>query len=424
MSDIFISYAREDRERILPLVRALEEAGWSVFWDRTIPISKTWQQVIGKEVDECRCMIVAWSSASVESEWVYEEAGEGKRRQILFPLIFDDTLPPLGFRSIQAGDLSKWDGKEKSTALKKLIQDLSEIIGEPPNHSETKQQAEEERQSTALEAKRKAEEVGRHKLEEAKREEETKKRLEVEAEAKQKEIKHKKAEAAKRSAEQVAHRTSEEARPKTKESLDPYSQTKSLLPHILVIAIACGAIVALAYWIPQQMSFGYEAFYEIDSWQIYSAQYYAVQFLLWLAFGSITAITISNRYEKKIHWGRVAVLSTGWGIIGLYCSSLYFDSSGDVLTYYNDVIQLSLLGVFPLGGLLTSAVLYWANRTLTLKDLAIVAGGWAIAVGPSFVSLEIIGTGIPGYIISGILAGLLASAVMFRRLDSITKAAI
>ena len=43
MSDIFVSYFSEERDRLLPLVNALEKTGWSVFWDRTIPAGKTWR---------------------------------------------------------------------------------------------------------------------------------------------------------------------------------------------------------------------------------------------------------------------------------------------------------------------------------------------------------------------------------------------
>lgn len=42
MADIFLSYASEDRERIVPLARLLEGCGWSVFWDRKTPIGVTW----------------------------------------------------------------------------------------------------------------------------------------------------------------------------------------------------------------------------------------------------------------------------------------------------------------------------------------------------------------------------------------------
>ena len=52
MSDIFVSYASEDRERIMPLVRVLEKSGWSVFWDRTIPAGKTWREADGDTADQ------------------------------------------------------------------------------------------------------------------------------------------------------------------------------------------------------------------------------------------------------------------------------------------------------------------------------------------------------------------------------------
>ena len=47
MSDIFISYAGEDETRAEMLARTLEDRGWSTFWDRTIPIGKTWRETIG-----------------------------------------------------------------------------------------------------------------------------------------------------------------------------------------------------------------------------------------------------------------------------------------------------------------------------------------------------------------------------------------
>ncbi|MCZ6871640.1 MAG: TIR domain-containing protein [Gammaproteobacteria bacterium] len=36
MADIFLSYASEDRERVRPLVAALETGGFSVWWDSDI----------------------------------------------------------------------------------------------------------------------------------------------------------------------------------------------------------------------------------------------------------------------------------------------------------------------------------------------------------------------------------------------------
>jgi hypothetical protein len=58
MADIFISYAKKDRSRVEPLAKALMEQGWSVFWDRAIPGGKTWDEVIEKELDAAKCVVV------------------------------------------------------------------------------------------------------------------------------------------------------------------------------------------------------------------------------------------------------------------------------------------------------------------------------------------------------------------------------
>lgn len=94
MSDIFVSYASEDRERIMPLVRALERTGWSVFWDRTIPIGKTWREVVEAEIEACRSMVVVWSKTSLKSHWVHDAAEGGRKRRILFPVLIDDVEQP------------------------------------------------------------------------------------------------------------------------------------------------------------------------------------------------------------------------------------------------------------------------------------------------------------------------------------------
>ena len=101
MSDVFLSYAAEDRDRLEPIARALESQGWSVFWDLAIPSGRTWRAVISVALENARCIVVAWSSHSVNSTWVQEEADEGERRGILVPIFIQDVTPPLGFRSVQ-----------------------------------------------------------------------------------------------------------------------------------------------------------------------------------------------------------------------------------------------------------------------------------------------------------------------------------
>jgi hypothetical protein len=132
MSDIFISYASEERQRVLPLINALEKTGWSVFWDRTIPAGKTWRQIIGAEIRTCRSVVVVWTESSVTSEWVLEEAETGKRRQILIPVLLDEVEPPFGFGNIQAANLTGWNGDNASPSFTHLVTGIAAILGPVP----------------------------------------------------------------------------------------------------------------------------------------------------------------------------------------------------------------------------------------------------------------------------------------------------
>lgn len=140
MAQIFISYAREDEARIQPLVRALENQGWSVFSDRRIPAGQTWRSYIGKALSAASCVIAAWSRHSIVSNWVSEEAEEGKQRGVLVPVLLDAVEPPIGFRSIQAADLVDWDGTETSLTFQKLVADIAAIIGAASNARLQKQE--------------------------------------------------------------------------------------------------------------------------------------------------------------------------------------------------------------------------------------------------------------------------------------------
>ena len=134
MSDIFISYAREDLERARRLAEALQPQGWSVFWDRTIPPGETWRGFIGAELAQARCLLVAWSEASLNSHWVIEEAEDGRARGILVPVLFDDVQPPLGFRYIQSARLVDWTGSPNAPDYQQLIGAIGRLVDKPGRH--------------------------------------------------------------------------------------------------------------------------------------------------------------------------------------------------------------------------------------------------------------------------------------------------
>jgi exo-beta-1,3-glucanase (GH17 family) len=167
MADIFISYNDTDKDRVAPIVSALEANGWSTFWDwKSIPVAKNWRQFIQKGLEEAKCVLVLWSEKSIDSKWVIEEADHGQSKGILIPILINDVRPPIGFRHIQAANLINWTGDIKSFEFKKLLHAIELILDSSPRQfREQDLLAEEERKLKREEKRRKVEEeLQRHKI--------------------------------------------------------------------------------------------------------------------------------------------------------------------------------------------------------------------------------------------------------------------
>ena len=131
MSDIFISYAREDRDQAKRLAHVFEQQNWTVWWDKVIPPGGKYADVIGSELASAKAVIVLWSSASVASDWVKDEAQEGANRHILVPALIDKVSPPYGFRQVQTADLSGWNGESSDEEFQSLVRGVGALIGKP-----------------------------------------------------------------------------------------------------------------------------------------------------------------------------------------------------------------------------------------------------------------------------------------------------
>src|SRR6266700_2372509 len=131
MADIFISYASEDGPMAQVLAEALEAHGWSVWWDREIPLGKSFDEVIERALGEAKGVIVLWSAVSVASEWVRNEASEGKKRGILIPVFLEDVNAPLAFRLLNGANLKDWKPAEPHVEFDKLLECVIQLLKQP-----------------------------------------------------------------------------------------------------------------------------------------------------------------------------------------------------------------------------------------------------------------------------------------------------
>ena len=113
MSDVFVSYKREDEVRVGRLVRALQDEGLEVWWDRALPGGEPFRAGITKALEQAKCAVVVWTHASTgpKGQFVWDEAGRALGTNRLVPAALDKVPPPLGFGEIQAVDLTRWRGK-------------------------------------------------------------------------------------------------------------------------------------------------------------------------------------------------------------------------------------------------------------------------------------------------------------------------
>src|SRR5688572_18462652 len=108
---IFLSYARGDQVPAQRLAAALQRAGHALWWDALIEGGTHFAKSIDEALVKADAVVVLWSKQSIESDWVRDEAAQGRDRHRLVPLSLDGTPPPLGFRQIQVIDVSGWRGR-------------------------------------------------------------------------------------------------------------------------------------------------------------------------------------------------------------------------------------------------------------------------------------------------------------------------
>ena len=126
-TDIFLSYARQDRGTARLFADGLVAEGFTVWWDASLRSGETFDEVIERNLRNAKAVVVLWSPASVASRWVRAEATLADRRNKLAPAIIAPCDRPIIFELTHAAELSDWTGDMADQRWRTFVSDLKRL---------------------------------------------------------------------------------------------------------------------------------------------------------------------------------------------------------------------------------------------------------------------------------------------------------
>ncbi len=129
MADIFISYSRNDRRFVEALSDVLERRGWTVFWDRDVHPGDDFTQILNREREAARAVIVVWSEHAAESRYVPGEAAAAAGRGTAIPILLDRIELPEFLRTTTYADLSDYRVKAAGAGDRAARAPVVEALG-------------------------------------------------------------------------------------------------------------------------------------------------------------------------------------------------------------------------------------------------------------------------------------------------------
>ena len=131
MVDVFISYKREERARCQRIYEKLRALDLDVWFDVHLTAGKSFDRELEGAVKDAKAVVVLWSPASVESEWVREEAAVGKSRDVLAAIRIAPCDPPFGFGRTHCEDIHETDFADDHPAWLKILERVGHLTGRP-----------------------------------------------------------------------------------------------------------------------------------------------------------------------------------------------------------------------------------------------------------------------------------------------------
>jgi formylglycine-generating enzyme required for sulfatase activity len=135
VSDVYIGYTREDKDRAEQLAAVLEKQGLSVSWIARFEVDGQLSEWTEEVLRKVSCVIMLWSASGFRSSFFIAQAIEAFYSEKLLPVKLDEAKRPSHFKAklplilkeIQPFDLTGWRGDSDDPRLEHLLLTIKHI---------------------------------------------------------------------------------------------------------------------------------------------------------------------------------------------------------------------------------------------------------------------------------------------------------
>lgn len=128
MTDIFLSYNREDQTSAKRFAQGFAAQGFDVWWDTTLRAGEAYDEVTEAALRSAKAVVVLWSPRSVVSRWVRAEATVALRNGTLIPCMIEPCDRPIMFELTQTAELGHWLGEPNDAAWRAFLADVRRLV--------------------------------------------------------------------------------------------------------------------------------------------------------------------------------------------------------------------------------------------------------------------------------------------------------
>jgi hypothetical protein len=131
MVDVFISYKREERQRCERIAAKLRALGLDVWFDAHLEAGSSFDREIERTLAQAKAVLVLWSSRSVDSQWVRNEASVGKDAEKLVAASLEPCKLPVSLAHVHHEALHNPEFQDDDPAWLKIVERIAKLTGRP-----------------------------------------------------------------------------------------------------------------------------------------------------------------------------------------------------------------------------------------------------------------------------------------------------